>query len=106
MNPDPDLKDVLAGIARGAMAELERTGEPAALELRARLEQLVQDQAMVAAMALTGADTRVAQEAIEARLKGLHAAGLVLTAGQIQGAIRNAILSTIQTVFLNLPALV
>jgi len=93
------LGHVVDGIVGAALEELERTGKPAAGELRERLRLLLEDQAMVAARAMAGQNVVEAQAALAARFKALEAAGLVLSVGQAQRAIQGAILGALRVAF-------
>lgn len=93
------LDHVLGGVVAVALEELERTGKPAAGELRERLRLLLEDQALIAARAMAGQNVEVAQQALTARFKALEAAGIVLSVGQAQRAIQGAILGALRAAF-------
>lgn len=99
ISPGLRLDHLLGNIATAALEDLERQGTPAAGELRERLRQLLEDQVEIAAMAMAGANVAAAQEALEARLLGLKAAGLVLSVGQIQRAVHGALMAALRVVF-------
>jgi hypothetical protein len=94
-----ELRHVVDGIAQSALEELDRTGAPAAGELRQRLRKVLEDQAMVAARAMSGQDVSVAQAAVKARLDALGVAGLLLSVGQVQRAVQGAILTALRLAF-------
>lgn len=96
------VEDLAKNIGRLALENLGHDGVQASEELRARVRELLEDQALIAARAMAGQDVREAQAALNARVKGLKAAGLVMTLGQFQRAVDSAILSVIRGLFMAL----
>jgi len=101
----PELGHVVAGLAATALSTLELEGlVPGSGELRERVQLCLEDQALVATQAMFGADTTLAQAAVDARFAGLEAAGLMLTAGAAQRALRGAIERAMGVAFTSLAA--
>lgn len=103
---DLDLTAVNKAIAATALAYLDgledtklpnpKTDDKAQIELRERVRLLLEDQAMVVQQQLAGRVMDTAQEALNARAKGLASAGLSIGAVQVQAAIRHAFASVLR----------
>jgi hypothetical protein len=94
------LENVVAGVVNSALELLEQEGHSLEGEMRERVHQLVEDQVNVTAMALAGLDPSAAQAALNARAKGLEAAGLIMAQAKMQQAIAVAIRKALQITLL------
>lgn len=91
-----NLEHVVSGIVNSALDLLEGEGHALEGEMRTRVHQALEDQVNVTAMALAGLDASAAQAALNARVKGLEAAGLIMAQARMQQAIAVAIRRALQ----------